>query len=72
MLLVEARLKDEIIENKEYFSEYDKCLILNNQIIAMINHVPFSIKAFLFLDTRSIKPDMFKFFQPLSVLNGAS
>ena len=61
MLLVEARLKDNILENKDYFNEFDKCQILTNQIISTLNHVPFSMKGLLDLDGTQ-NPDMFKFF----------
>ena len=41
-LVIESRLKDKILESENFFSEYDKTLILNKQIMAILNHVPFT------------------------------
>jgi hypothetical protein len=62
--LIEARLKDKVLDAGTFFTEYDKSLILSNQNIATLNHVPFSFQAFLHLDS-TIKLDQFDFFQPL-------
>ena len=66
MLLVEARLENNLLddenhEQRNFFNEYDKSQILNNQITATLNHVPFEFHDFIQIDG-DIKPEYFNFF----------
>ena len=48
-------------EPKNFFSEYDKSQILNNQITATLNLVPFELIAYLHIDGE-LKPEYYNFF----------
>ena len=59
------------MELKNHFTEYDKSLILSNQNIATLNHVPIKFDSFIELRSK-IDKGRFNFFYPLEILGGVS